>query len=117
MAIPTLAGSAAYALAELFGWKEGMDERPSAAPGFYGVFALSIAVAVAIAFSHFSAVRALYLSAIINGVLAPFLLAGILAVASDQQIMEGQPSPFVARLTVLVVTVAMFAAGAAMILG
>ena len=117
LAIPTLAGSAAYALAELFGWKEGMDERPSAAPRFYGVFALSIAVAVAMDFSHFGAVRALYLSAIINGVLAPFLLAGILAVASDGRIMEGQPSPRIARLTVLVVTVAMFAAAAAMIRG
>jgi Mn2+/Fe2+ NRAMP family transporter len=116
LAIPTLAGSAAYALAEFFGWKEGMDERPRSAPRFYGVFALSIALAVGMDFAHFSAVRALYLSAIINGVLAPFLLAGILAVASDRQIMEGQPSPRIARATVLVTTLAMFAAAAAMVL-
>jgi NRAMP (natural resistance-associated macrophage protein)-like metal ion transporter len=116
LAIPTLAGSAAYALAEFFGWKEGMDERPSAAPRFYGVFATSIAVAVAMDFANFGAVRALYFSAIINGVLAPFLLAGILAVASDRGIMAGQASSRIACLTVLITTVAMFAAAVAMVL-
>jgi Mn2+/Fe2+ NRAMP family transporter len=116
LAIPTLAGSAAYALAELFGWKEGMDERPGAAPRFYGVFALSIAIAVTMEFANFSAVRALYLSAIINGVLAPFLLAGILAVAADRRVMEGQPSPMLGRAGVLATTIAMFAAAAAMLL-
>ena len=116
LAIPTLAGSAAYALAELFGWKEGMDERPGAAPRFYGVFALSIAIAVTMEFANFSAVRALYFSAIINGVLAPFLLAGILAVAADRRVMEGQPSPLLGRVGVLATTIAMFAAAAAMVL-
>jgi len=116
LAIPTLAGSAAYALCELFGWKEGMDERPGAAPHFYGVFALSIAVAVGMDFADFAAVRALYLSAIINGVLAPFLLAGILAVASDRRIMEGQPSPGLARAGVFVTTIGMFASAVAMVL-
>lgn len=117
LAIPTLAGSASYALAELFGWPEGMDEVPRTAPRFYGVFALSIGSAVAMTFAEFSAVRALYLSAILNGLLAPFLLAGILAVASDQKIMEGQPSPWLGRVVVLITTVAMLAAGAAMLLG
>ena len=71
LAIPTLGGSAAYAFAELFGWAEGMDERPTRARGFYGVFALSIASAMLLEFADFGAVRALYLSAIINGLLAP----------------------------------------------
>jgi Mn2+/Fe2+ NRAMP family transporter len=115
LAIPTLAGSAAYALAELFGWKEGMDERPGDAPRFYGVFAMSIALAITMEFANFSPVRALYLSAIINGVLAPFLLTGILVVASDRKIMEGQPSPWIGRVGVLMTTIAMFAAAAAML--
>jgi Mn2+/Fe2+ NRAMP family transporter len=116
LAIPTLAGSAAYGLAELFGWKEGMDERPTAAPGFYGVFALSIVFAMVMDFAEFSVVRALYWSAIINGLLAPFLLAGILAVASDREIMAGQPSPRIGRAVVLVTTLAMLGAAAAMFL-
>ncbi len=93
-----------------------MDERPWAAKRFYGVFALSMAIAIAMDFADFGAVRALYSSAIINGVLAPFLLAGILAVASDRRIMEGQPSPLIARVTVLATTIAMFAAAIAMVL-
>jgi Mn2+/Fe2+ NRAMP family transporter len=116
LAIPTLAGSAAYALAELFDWREGIDERLSGAPGFYAVFALSIGSAVAMDFVDFSAVRALYFSAILNGLLAPFLLAGILAVASDRQIMVGQPSSRLAQTTVLVAMLAMLAAAVAMFL-
>ncbi|HSL71403.1 MAG TPA: divalent metal cation transporter [Longimicrobiales bacterium] len=114
LAIPILAGSAAYALAELFGWQEGMDERPSRAPGFYSIFALSVTSAVLMDFAEFSVVRVLYWSAVINGLLAPFVLAGILAVASDRKIMEGQPSSRLAQATVLITTIAMFAAGAAM---
>jgi Mn2+/Fe2+ NRAMP family transporter len=67
-------------------------------------------------FADFSAVRALYLSAILNGLLAPFLLAGILAVASDRRIMAGQPSSRLAQATVLLTTLAMLAAAAAMFL-
>jgi Mn2+/Fe2+ NRAMP family transporter len=114
LAIPTLAGSAAYALAELFGWREGMDERPSRAPRFYAVFALSVGAAMAMDFANFSAVRALYWSAILNGLLAPFVLTAILGVASDRELMAGQPSPRLARAVVLLTTVLMFAAAVAM---
>jgi Mn2+/Fe2+ NRAMP family transporter len=114
LAIPTLAGSAAYAFAELFDWPEGMDERPSGAPGFYGIFALSVGVAMTMNLAHFSAVRALYWSAVINGLLAPFLLAGILAVASDREIMAGQPSLRLGRVVVLLTMLAMFGAAVAM---
>jgi Mn2+/Fe2+ NRAMP family transporter len=114
LAIPTLAGSAAYALSELSGWKEGMDERLSGAPGFYGVFALSMASAVTMDFADFSPVRALYVSAIINGLLAPFLLVGILSVASDSRIMEGQPSSRLNVATVAVTTLLMLIAAVGM---
>jgi Mn2+/Fe2+ NRAMP family transporter len=114
LAIPTLAGSAAYALAELFGWKEGMDERPLAVPWFYGAFALSIALAIVMDLMQFSAVRAMFASAVINGVLAPFLLVGIVVVASDSRIMQGQPSSRLARVAVLVTTAAMFGAAVTM---
>jgi Mn2+/Fe2+ NRAMP family transporter len=103
-------------MAELFGWHEGMDERPSGAPGFYAVFALSIVGAMAMSFVAFSPVRALYWSAILNGLLAPFLLVAILAVASDPVVMAGQPSSRTARALVLLTAVAMFAAAAAMFL-
>jgi Mn2+/Fe2+ NRAMP family transporter len=68
-------------------------------------------------FVEFSPVRALYWSAILNGLLAPFLLVGILLVASDKKIMAGQPSPWLGRAVVLVTTLAMLAAGAVMFVG
>jgi NRAMP (natural resistance-associated macrophage protein)-like metal ion transporter len=113
LAIPVLAGSAAYALSELFDWRGGMDERPTRAPRFYGVFVLSIVFAMAMEFADFSAVRALYLSAIINGMLAPVILIGILMVASDRKIMAGQPSPLITRAVVLITTLAMTVAAVA----
>ena len=114
LAIPTLAGSAAYALAETFGWRQGIDERYDRARGFYAVVIVSIAGAVALDFANLNAVRALFLSAVLNGLLAPFLLLGILLVAIDRKIMAGQPSSPLGEITVGVTTVAMFAAAIAM---
>jgi Mn2+/Fe2+ NRAMP family transporter len=62
-------------------------------------------------------VKALYWTAVINGLLAPFLLVAILVVASDRKLMLGQPSSRLDGLFVAITTVAMFAAGAAMFVG
>ena len=91
LAIPTLAGSAAYAFAETFSWKEGLDEPFRGARPFYAVLIFSMMLGVAMDFLKINPVRALFLTAVINGVLAPFLLVGILVCASDRKLMEGQP--------------------------
>lgn len=114
LAIPTLAGSAAYAFAEIFGWRQGMDEPYNRAPGFYAAFIASIAIGVALDFLHVNPVAALYWTAVINGVLAPFLLVGILLAASDSDLMHGQPSPKLGRIVVGLTTVVMFAAAIGM---
>jgi Mn2+/Fe2+ NRAMP family transporter len=59
-------------------------------------------------------VKALYWTAVINGLLAPFLLVGILIVARDRKLMQGQPSSRLGWIVVAIATVAMFAAGIAM---
>jgi Mn2+/Fe2+ NRAMP family transporter len=115
LAIPTLAGSAAYAFAEVFGWREGMDHHFRGAPAFYMVVALSLSVGVAMDFANLNAVRTLYWSAVINGLLAPFLLVGILMLATDRTIMAGQPSSMLGRAVVALTTVIMFAAAGAML--
>ena len=114
LAIPTLAGSAAYAFAELFGWRQGMDEPYNRAPGFYAAFIASVAIGVALDFTHVNPVSALYWTAVLNGVLAPFLLVGILLAASDSELMHGQPSPKLGRIVVGITTVVMFAAAIGM---
>ena len=115
LAIPTLAGSAAYAFAEVFGWREGMDHHFRGAPAFYMVVALSLSVGVAMDFANLNAVRTLYWSAVINGLLAPFLLVGILMLATDRTLMAGQPSSLLGRGVVALTTVIMFAAAGAML--
>jgi Mn2+/Fe2+ NRAMP family transporter len=59
-------------------------------------------------------VKALYWTAVINGLLAPFLLVAILVVASDRKLMQGQPSSRLGFAIVTVTAIAMFAAGVAM---
>ena len=114
LAIPTLAGSAAYAFAELFGWRQGIDERFRRARAFYAVLAASVGAGVMMDFVNVNAVRALYWTAVINGLLAPFLLTGILLVASDRRVMQGQPSSRLGRTVVGATTIAMFAAAIAL---
>jgi len=114
VAIPALITSAAYALAETFCWKNGLNEKFKAARPFYGVIILSIVIGVALDFADVSPIKALYWAAVVNGVLAPFLLIGILIVASDRKIMRQQPSCLLSRLTVAVTALAMLAAAVGM---
>jgi Mn2+/Fe2+ NRAMP family transporter len=114
LAIPTLAGSAAYAFAETFGWRQGLDSKFTAARLFYGVVILSTLMGVALDFAGVNPVKALYWTAIINGLLAPFLLVGVWLVASDRKIMQNQPSSRLALVSVGLTTLLMFAAAIGM---
>jgi Mn2+/Fe2+ NRAMP family transporter len=114
LAIPTLAGSTAYAFAETLGWKQGLDKKLKGARAFYTVILLSTGVGVGLDFMGINPVKALYWTAVINGLLAPFLLVAILVVASDKKLMQDQPSSLLGWAVVGITTVAMFAAGVAM---
>ena len=114
LAIPTLAGSTAYAFAETLGWRQGLDKDLKRARAFYTLILLSTAVGVGLDFIGINPVKALYWTAVINGLLAPFLLLAILVVASDKKLMQGQPSSRLGWTVVALTTVAMFAAGIAM---
>jgi Mn2+/Fe2+ NRAMP family transporter len=114
LAIPTLAGSAAYALAETFRWEEGLDRRYREARRFYGVIVVSISIGIVLSVLNVNPMQALFWTAVMNGVLAPFLLMGIIAIATDKTVMRGQPS---SRLSVVVVggaTLLMFVAAIGM---
>ena len=114
LAIPTLAGSAAYAFAETFSWKQGLDKPLRGARHFYAVLIFSILLGLTLDFLKVNPVKALFWTAVINGVLAPFLLVGILITASDRKLMQGQPSSWLSRIVVGIVTLGMFGAAAAM---
>jgi Mn2+/Fe2+ NRAMP family transporter len=114
LAIPTLAGSTAYAFAETLGWRQGLDKDLKQARAFYALILLSTGVGVGLDFVGINPVKALYWTAVINGLLAPFLLVAILIVASDKKLMQGQASSRLGWIVVAITTVAMFAAGVAM---
>jgi NRAMP (natural resistance-associated macrophage protein)-like metal ion transporter len=114
LAIPTLAGSAAYAFAETFDWPQGLDEPYEGAREFYAVLMVSIASGIVMNFLGLSPIKTLYWTAVINGLLAPFLLVGIYLVATDAKLMKRQPSSGLCRAVVLSTIVAMFGAGVAL---
>jgi len=114
LAIPTLAGSAAYAFAETLGWHQGLNKKIGQARAFYLLILLSTGMGVGLDFVGINPVKALYWTAVINGLLAPFLLVAILMVASDKKLMQGQPSSRLGWIVVALTTAAMFVAGVAM---
>jgi Mn2+/Fe2+ NRAMP family transporter len=116
LAIPTLAGSSAYALAETFGWADGLDDMFKQAEPFYGIILFSMLVGVGLNFMHIAPLSALFWTAVINGILAPFLILGIFMVASDPVIMKGRTSSRVSQVVVLATGICMFAAAIAMFL-
>jgi len=116
LAIPTLAGSAAYAFAETFGWRQGLDEKFTRARSFYFVLVAAVAIGVILDLLKVSSMKALYWSAVVNGLLAPFLLIGILLVARDPELMQKQPSSKSSLMTVGATTLLMFGAAVGMFL-
>lgn len=114
LAIPTLAGSTAYAFAETLGWRQGLNKKLAQARWFYTLILVSTAAGIGLDFIGINPVKALFWTAVINGLLAPFLLVAILIVASDKKLMQGQPSSHLGWVVVAIATLAMFAAGIAM---
>jgi Mn2+/Fe2+ NRAMP family transporter len=110
LAVPTLTASAAYALSETFRWKDGLNRPFREAPGFYGIVIVASLAGIGMDYLNLNPIRTLYWSAVINGILAPFLLLGILLVASDSKLMARQPSSRLGQATVLAAIVCMFGA-------
>jgi NRAMP (natural resistance-associated macrophage protein)-like metal ion transporter len=100
LAVPVLAGSTAYAIAETLGWREGLGRRVSQARAFYAVIAASILVGVGMNFVGVGAIRALYLAAILNGVAAPPLLVLILLLARSREVLGRHRSRLLSQLLV-----------------
>ena len=89
LAVPVLAGSGAYALAEAFDWREGLDRKFVQARSFYAAIAVSTLIGVALNFVGLDPVKALYWSAVLNGLLAAPVMATVMLVASNRAIMGG----------------------------
>ncbi len=98
LAVPILAGSGAYAFAEIMKWREGLEEKFSRAKGFYMIIILSVIFGLALNFLHINPITALYYSAFINGVIALPLLIAIMIVGDDRRIMGVEINPWWVRV-------------------
>jgi len=85
--VPVLAGSAAYAVCEAMNWKWGLERKATDARGFYGVIAVSTFAALGIQYSPLSPMKALFWSAVINGIVAVPLLIVVIILASRKSVM------------------------------
>jgi Mn2+/Fe2+ NRAMP family transporter len=87
LAVPVLAGSAAYALAEAFGWPASLQIKPGAARGFYGALIAAVLIGVGMDFYHLDPVKELLWSAVINGLAAVPIMVMVLWLAQRPAVM------------------------------
>lgn len=87
LAVPILAGSAAYALAETFRWREGLYLKFKQAPGFYSIIIAATVIGLLLNLLGFNPIRMLYYAAVINGVVSLPLLVMIVSLAKNKKVM------------------------------
>lgn len=114
LAVPVLAGSAAYAVCEARGWPVGLEHKPRDAIGFYTVIGLAMLVGVAVDYSPLDPIKALFWSAVLNGVIAVPLMAAMMIVASRRNDMGAFVAPLPLRILGWFATGCMGAAAVAM---
>jgi NRAMP (natural resistance-associated macrophage protein)-like metal ion transporter len=114
LGVPVLAGSCAYAIAEAAAWRGSLERKPRGAKRFYAVLGAALALGLAIDYMGLDAVKMLFWSAVVNGILAPPLILLILLLTADRKVMGHQISPVTERVLGWVTFVLMAAAAVAM---
>ena len=107
LAVPVLAGSAAYAISESFGWKEGLGKTFSQAKGFYSVIILATIIGLSFSFSSIDPMITLYYAAILNGLLAPPLMVIIMLISNNKKIMGKYTNKKVTNILGWIITIIM----------
>lgn len=115
LAIPVLAGSAAYAVAETFQWRASLESRPQHAPRFYLVLAVATILGILLYFVGLDPIRALFWSAVINGVVAVPLMAMLMVMSANKSIVGKFTLPTHLRVIGWSATIVMFLASLAFV--
>ncbi len=110
LAVPILSGSAAYAVAEAFGWGYGLEKRWDRAKPFYGVIALATALGAAMSFLRIDPIAALLWTAVLNGIVAPPLLVLVMHAARQRRVMGDHRIGPVLTVLGWIATIGMFLA-------
>jgi NRAMP (natural resistance-associated macrophage protein)-like metal ion transporter len=87
LAVPVLAGSAAYAVADVFEWRSGLDHTMGEAKGFYGVLVAATLIGTAVDFTPLDPIKALVWSAIVNGIVAVPIMAVMMVIGASRAIL------------------------------
>ena len=116
LAVPILAGSAAYAIAETFRLREGLYLKLRQAPGFYGIIAFSTLIGFAIDLIGINPIQALYYTAVLNGIIAPPLLLMIMLIGNNRSIMKDKVNSRISNTLGWSTTAAMTIAAVALLL-
>lgn len=99
LGVPVLAGSGAYAVAEAANWRApSLSKKPRLAPGFYMIIAGAMVVGLALNSAGLNAVKMLFWSAVVNGVLAPPLVVLVVLLSSDRTVMGSRTNSHAARV-------------------
>ena len=114
--VPVLAGSAGYALCEAMDWKWGLERKALDARGFYAVIAVSVLSALLIQYSPLSPMKALFWSAVINGIVAVPLMIVIILLVSRKSVMGAYTAGWAIKLLGWIATVVMGGAAIPMFL-
>ena len=93
LGVPVLAGAAAYAVAEAGNWRGTLEDKPRLAKKFYAIVALAMVLGLALDYAGFNAVKMLFWSAVLNGVLAPPLIVLVVLLTSSKKIMGKRVNP------------------------
>lgn len=110
LAVPVLAGSAGYALADGFGWKEGLGKKFKDARSFYLVIAIATLAGLSINFISIDPIQALVYAAVINGVVAVPILIALMKIANDKKILQARTNGKISNLLGLTTILIMGAA-------
>ncbi|MGD1074982.1 MAG: Nramp family divalent metal transporter [Thermodesulfovibrionales bacterium] len=116
LAVPVLAGSAAYAVAETFRLREGLYLKFREAPGFYGIIAFSTLIGFTIDLMHINPIKALYYTAVLNGIVAPPLLLMIMLIGNNRSIMKDRVNKRISNTLGWITTAAMTITAVALLL-
>jgi NRAMP (natural resistance-associated macrophage protein)-like metal ion transporter len=116
LGVPVLVGSSAYAVAEAAKWRGSMSDRPKKARAFYGVMAVAMALGLALNYLGLNAVKMLFWSAVINGLLAPPLILLVILLTSNRKVMGEQVNSPVLRYLGWATFAVMTAAAAGMLI-
>jgi NRAMP (natural resistance-associated macrophage protein)-like metal ion transporter len=114
LAVPIFAGSAAYAVSEIFSWNEGLYRKVREARGFYGVIVVSTIIGLLINFLSINPIKALIFTAVLNGVVAIPLIYLINRVASNEKIMGEHRSGWLSKTLLWITFISMAAAAITM---